>query len=54
MGLPERLDKPDAASDLKDRIDKGLLTLRVGFVGSGCRGKRVYEVEERPLYRISP
>jgi hypothetical protein len=33
--LLERLDKPDAASGLKDRIGKGLLALRLGFVGSG-------------------
>ena len=32
--LAGRSDKPDAASDLKDRIGKGLLTLCVGFVGS--------------------
>ena len=29
------MDKPDAASGLKDRIGKGLLALRVGFVGLG-------------------
>ena len=32
VGLSGRFDKPDAASDLKDRIGKGLLALRVGFV----------------------
>jgi hypothetical protein len=26
-------DKPDAANDLEDRTGKGLLVLRVGFVG---------------------
>jgi hypothetical protein len=35
VGLSERLDKPDAAGDLKDRIGTGLLALRVGFVGLG-------------------
>jgi hypothetical protein len=35
VGLSGRLDKPDAASDLKDRIGKGLLALCVGFVGLG-------------------
>ena len=29
------MDKPDAASCLKDRIGKGLLALCVGFVGLG-------------------
>ena len=29
------MDKSDAASDPKDRIGKGLLVLRVGFVGLG-------------------
>ena len=29
------MDKPDAASDPKDHIGKGLLALRVGFVGLG-------------------
>jgi hypothetical protein len=35
VGLSGRLDKPDAASCLKDRIGKGLLALGVGFVGFG-------------------
>jgi hypothetical protein len=34
VGLSGRLDKPDAASGLEDRIGKGLLALGVGFVGS--------------------
>src|SRR5918993_793413 len=33
VGLSGRLDKPDAANCLKDRIGTGLLALRVGFVG---------------------
>jgi hypothetical protein len=35
VGLSGGLDKPDAASCLKDRIGKGLLALCVGFVGLG-------------------
>ena len=35
VGLSGRLDKPDAASCLKDRIGKGLLAVCVGYVGSG-------------------
>jgi hypothetical protein len=35
VGLSERLDKPDAASGLKDRIGTRLLAPSVGFVGSG-------------------
>jgi hypothetical protein len=54
VGLSRRLDKPDAASDLKDRIGKGLLALCVGYVGLGRRGKITYEVEMHPLSRISP
>jgi hypothetical protein len=34
-GYQGDLKKPDAASDLKDRIGTGLLALCVGFVGSG-------------------
>ena len=33
--LSGKLDKPDAASGLEDRIAKGLLALGVGFVGLG-------------------
>jgi hypothetical protein len=48
------VDKPDTDCCLKDRIGKGLLTLRVGFVGLGRRGERAYEVDMHPLSRISP
>jgi hypothetical protein len=53
-GYEGRFDKPDAASGLKDCIGTGLLTLCVGFVGLGCRGKITYEVEVRPLSRQHP
>jgi hypothetical protein len=32
----------------------GLLALGVGFVGLGSSSKRTYEVEVRPLSRMSP
>jgi hypothetical protein len=34
VGLSGRLDKPDAASGLEDRIGTGLLAPSVEFVGS--------------------
>jgi hypothetical protein len=45
------LRKPAANHRLKSRIDTGLLALRVGFVGSGCRGKGL-RGRDVPPFRI--
>jgi hypothetical protein len=53
VGLSERLDKPDAASGLKDRIGTGSLLCASGTSGQ-VEGVMAYAVEERPLFSISP
>jgi hypothetical protein len=53
VGLSGRLDKPDTARGLKDRIGMGLLLSASGSSGQ-VEGVRAYKVESPPLPRISP